>query len=181
MKKSTRKGTRPQTDAEAKEIKRITHSKFPKAFNQDAHERKRHPDGRVIQPKPTTESIVNSYRDLGYLIAEIGRANPNNSPDNSPSEVPGMFTGKFKKLKNWIQGKLASKKKPKAWSEEERAKQKKKPSKKPTLGDAVNLAKPHKTTKDPYQDALDNANDAIDQRDREKKGLRNRGGIDPSL
>jgi len=180
MKKSTRKGTRPQTEAEAKEIKRINRRRFPKAFNQEAHERKRHPDGRVIQPKPTTESIVNSYRDLGYLIAEIGRANPNNSPNNSPSEVPGMFTGKFKQLKNWIQGKLASKKKPKAWSEEERAKQKKTPSKKPTLGDAVRQAKPHKPSS-PEQNALDMANDAIDQRDGKKKGPTNRGGIDPNL
>ena len=87
MKKSTRKGTRPQTDAEAKEIKRITHSKFPKAFNQDAHERKRHPDGRVIQPKPTTESIVNSYRDLGYLIAEIGRGPKN---DKNKKRTPNL-------------------------------------------------------------------------------------------
>lgn len=127
-----------------------------------------------------TESIVNSYRDLGYLIAEIGRANPNNSPDNSPSEVPGMFTGKFKKLKNWIQGKLASKKKPEAWSEEERAEQKKKPSKKPTLGDAVRQAKPYKSSS-PEQDALDKANDAIDKRDGKKRGPTNRGGIDPNL
>jgi hypothetical protein len=95
-----------------------------------------------------------------------------------------MFTGKFKQLKNWIQGKLASKKKPKAWSEEERAKQKKKPSDQPTLGDAVNLAKPHKTTKttkDPVQKAMDKANDAIDKRDGKKRGPTNRGGIDPNL
>jgi len=134
-------------------------------------------------PKPDKskdESIVNSYRDLGYLIAEIGRANPNNSPNNSPSEVPGMFTGKFKQLKNWIQGKLASKKKPKAWSEEERAKQKKTPSKKPTLGDAVRQAQPHKPSS-PEQNALDKANDAIDQRDGKKRSPTNRGGIDPSL
>tara|TARA_R110000803_G_C11935233_1_gene315881 strand:+ start:941 stop:1180 length:240 start_codon:yes stop_codon:yes gene_type:complete len=68
MKKSTREGTRQQTEAEAEEIKRINRRRFPKAFNQEAHERKRHPDGRVIQPKPTTESIVNSYRDLGQTV-----------------------------------------------------------------------------------------------------------------
>ena len=44
------KGYRPQTKAEAEEIKRINRRRFPKAFNQEAHERKRHPDGRVIQP-----------------------------------------------------------------------------------------------------------------------------------
>ena len=85
MKKSTRKGTRPQTDAEAKEIKRITHSKFPKAFNQDAHDAPRHADGRRKTVK--TESIVNSYRDLGYLIAEIGRGPKN---DKNKKRTPNL-------------------------------------------------------------------------------------------
>ena len=130
MKKSTRRRTRPQTEAEAKEIKRIAHSQFPEAFNQDAQERNRNrnPDGTVIQPKPKpkTESIVNSYTELGYLIAEIARSPKNDNNDDK----------------------------------------KKKP---PTLGDAVNLAKPH-TPSDPEQDALDNANNAIAQRDGEKSG-----------
>tara|TARA_R110002124_G_C8879068_1_gene508298 strand:+ start:838 stop:1320 length:483 start_codon:yes stop_codon:yes gene_type:complete len=85
MKKATRKGTRPQTDAEAKEIKRITHSKFPKAFNQDAHDAPRHADGRRKTVK--TESIVNSYRDLGYLIAEIGRGPKN---DKNKKRTPNL-------------------------------------------------------------------------------------------
>ena len=85
MKKSTRKGTRPQTEAEAKEIKRITHSKFPKAFNQDAHDAPRHADGRRKTVK--TESIVNSYRDLGYLIAEIGRGPKN---DKNKKRTPNL-------------------------------------------------------------------------------------------
>mgnify|MGYP003668333451 CR=1 FL=1 len=85
MKKATRKGTRPQTDAEAKEIKRITHSKFPKAFNQDAHDAPRHADGRRKTGK--TESIVNSYRDLGYLIAEIGRGPKN---DKNKKRTPNL-------------------------------------------------------------------------------------------
>ena len=85
MKKSTRKGTRPQTDAEAKEIKRITHSKFPKAFNQDAHDAPRHADGRRKTVK--TESIVNSYRDIGYLIAEIGRGPKN---DKNKKRTPNL-------------------------------------------------------------------------------------------
>tara|TARA_R110002051_G_scaffold313030_1_gene388683 strand:- start:205 stop:663 length:459 start_codon:yes stop_codon:yes gene_type:complete len=82
MKKSTRRGTRPQTPKEAKEIKRITHSKFPKAFNQDAHERNRNPDGTIIQPK--TESIVNSYRDLGAILAEIAKGPKHGG--NTPEE-----------------------------------------------------------------------------------------------
>ena len=91
-----------------------------------------------------------------------------------------MFTGKFKKLKNWIQGKLASKKKPKAWSEKERADHRENPQRKPTLDDAVRKAKPYKSSS-PEQDALDKGNDAIDKKDGKKRGPTNRGGIDPNL
>ena len=85
MKESTRKRTRPQTKAERDEVRRITHSKFPKAFNQDAHDAPRHADGRRKTVK--TESIVNSYRDLGYLIAEIGRGPKN---DKNKKRTPNL-------------------------------------------------------------------------------------------
>lgn len=175
------RGYRLQTPKEEEEVRRITHSRFAKAPYEDAHSAPRHADGRR-----KTESIVNSYRDLGYLLAEI-RSGPEDSeevPKKVPKKVPGMFTGKFKKLQAWLKGKRN--KKPKAWSDEERAEQLKNPKKKATLDDAVRQATPYNPSSpdkpsSPEQDALNRANRAIDQRDRRKRGPTNRGGIDPNL
>ena len=91
------------------------------------------------------ESVLNTYRSIGYLIAEIARVpvpEPKKNDAAANQQVPGMFN--LDKIKNWIKGKLSSKKKPKAWSAEQREANKGK--KRKSFDDVVKLPEPPEDT-----------------------------------